>query len=123
MSNTSALVKRPEIRLLLDENLPKGLVAMLIEQYDCAIVKQGLTNGTIARLAAKEKRIIVTQDKHFANIILFPPEMYCGIIRIKIHPPIIKDILKALEDLFVKLKGKDLNKKLVILEKDEFRIR
>ncbi|PIS33889.1 MAG: hypothetical protein COT38_02930 [Candidatus Omnitrophica bacterium CG08_land_8_20_14_0_20_41_16] len=123
MNNISASPKHPEIKLLLDENLPGKLRELLFERYDCLIVRKGMTNGEVAKMAIKERRIIVTQDKHFANIVLFPPEMYCGIIRIKIHPPVIKIILKVLENLFAKVTPKDLDKRLVVLEEETFRLK
>jgi predicted nuclease of predicted toxin-antitoxin system len=119
----SASANSPSIRLLLDENLPKKLVEELSKEYDCLPVNVRMTNGDIGKLAIKEKRIILTQDKHFANITLFPPKEFSGIIRIRIHPPIISSILDSLRKLFHKLNPRDIDKKLVVLEKDDFRIR
>ncbi len=112
------------MRLLADENIPYELVDILRKSgYDISTVPRRAKDSDIALLAKKERRILLTQDKDFANIILYPPEELHGIIRIKFHPPVILDISAALEDLFQKFSQKDFDKRLVILEKDGFRIR
>ena len=40
----------------------------------------GIENGEVAELANKEKRVLITRDMHFCNILKFPPENYNGII-------------------------------------------
>lgn len=112
------------MKLLADENLPDELVDVLRDKgYNISSVIPGTDDPDIARLAKKERRILLTQDKDFSNILWYPPKNFCGIIRIKFHPPIIQDILSALEDLFQRFSQKDLNGKLIILERDGFRIR
>jgi len=58
---------------------------------------------------------------HFADILLFLPKDFFGIVRIKIHPPSANVIIPALKHLLSKVK--DFEKKLIVLEKDAFRIR
>lgn len=112
------------MRLLADENIPDELVDLLRDKgYDITAVPPGSVDPDIALLAKRQRRILLTQDKDFANIIWYPPRSLHGIIRIKFHPPLISKILSALEDLFQNFSQKDLDKKLVILEKDGFRIR
>jgi len=112
------------LRILADENIPDELVDLLRDRgYDVSCVPPGTQDPDIVPLAKRERRLLLTQDKDFANIILYPPKNFHGIIRIKIHPPIISDILDILENLFHKFSQKDLDKKLIVLEKDGFRIR
>lgn len=112
------------MRFVADENIPDELVDVLRDKgHDVSTPVSGTKDPDIALLAKKEGRIILTQDKDFANLIMYPPRNFHGIIRIKIHPPIISDILRTLEDLFQKFSQKDLDKKLIIVERDGFRIR
>lgn len=112
------------MRLLIDENIADELTDMLCGKgHDVLKPSPGTKDEHIAAIAKKERRVILTQDKDFANIIWYPPKSLHGIIRIKFHPPIISDILVALENLFQEFTQKDLDKKLIILEKDGFRTR
>lgn len=112
------------MRLLADENIPDELVDLLRDKgYDVATVPPKSKDADIALIAKRERRILLTQDKDFANIIWYPPETLHGIIRLKFHPPIMADILAALEDLFQRFSPKNLDKRLVVLEKDGLRIR
>jgi hypothetical protein len=56
-------------KFLLDENIPPAIGDFL-----------------------REKGFDV--DKHFADIISYPPGHHHGIIRIRIHPPLIAHILR-----------------------------
>ena len=111
------------MRLLMDENLPHELDRRLRESgMDVLRVHTGTSDQAMASMAKREGRIILTFDKDFSNTFLFPPRKFHGIIRIKIHPPIIEDIINALSSLFRRHSFRDLNKKLVVLERDGFRI-
>ena len=46
----------------------------------------GESDESIISLAQRENRILVTLDKNFGNIIVYPPEKYPGIIVLKVHP-------------------------------------
>lgn len=119
--NISRLVK---MRLLVDENVRQEVIDFLKSSgYDILLVPRGLKDEKIAQIAKEEKRIILTHDQHFADILTYSPEEYSGIIRIKIHPPSAPIIIRLLKDFFQKFAQKDLDKKLVILERDGFRIR
>jgi len=66
---------------------------------------------------------LLTFDKHFSNILLYPPPTHHGIIRIRIHPPLFQDIKRALEHFFAKFDLASMKGTLVILEHDGFRVR
>ena len=112
-----------DIRLIADENIPWELIETLRQKgYEIFVPARWLEDVDIGRLAQKERRIILTQDKDFTNPFIFPPKNFHGIIRIRIHPPIIEDILKSLETLFAAHSSKDIDGKLIILEKTGSRI-
>jgi predicted nuclease of predicted toxin-antitoxin system len=112
------------MRLLIDENVRSDIHVFLKScGHDILSVTPGAQDLEIAQLAKKTKRIIITHDMHFADILMYPPEEYSGIIRIKIHPPNAPTIIAALKDLLSKVTPDKLDKKLVVLEADGFRIR
>ncbi len=112
------------MRFLIDENVRKEVVEFLIkEEHDVKSVPSGYKNGQIASLVKQKKRILLTHDKHFADILMYPPKGFFGIIRIRIHPPTAENIIPSLSKLLKKLSKTNLTGKLIILEKDDFRIR
>ena len=67
--------------------------------------------------------ILLTNDVHFSNILLYNPNDFLGIIRVRIHPPDFGKIKSCLEKLLNKLSSEDIPGKLIILEEEGFRIR
>ena len=123
-ASLSPLPNPPKMKFLVDENVRKEVVGFLkFGDHDILEVTPGSEDKEIAQLAKETNRIILTHDQHFADILTYPPEEYSGIIRIKIHPPSAVAIINALKDLFSKITPDKLDKKLVILEEDGFRMR
>jgi predicted nuclease of predicted toxin-antitoxin system len=116
------------IKFLADENIPPGVNNFLTEKgFNVKAVQElvasGSADSTVIKLAKKEERVLLTFDRHFTNILLYPPHTHSGIIRIRLHPPQLEFILQALDNF---LKSYDLAKMkgtLVILERDGFHIR
>lgn len=106
------------LRLLCDENIPAGVISSLVESgFDVKKVKPKMADQEIAGVAKRERRTLLTFDSDFANIIAYPPNLYWGIVRIKIHPPYVGTIMSALNDLFVTFRSMNqLKGKLIILE-------
>lgn len=114
----------PKMRFLVDENIRKEVAGFLRScGHDVIVSTSGAKDEEIARIAKQTKRIILTHDQHFADILMYPPEEYSGIIRIKIHPPSAPTIINALKDFLPKIGPDKLDKKLVILEEGGFRLR
>lgn len=112
------------MRFLIDENIRKEVVDFLESGgHDVLKVKSGSEDDEIAQIAKETKRIILTHDRHFADMLEYPPEEYSGIIRIRIHPPSASIIISALNDLLHKLTPEQIDGRLVILEGDGFRLR
>lgn len=112
------------MKFLVDENIRKEVKDFLTSLgYDILPAPSGCLDEEIAKIAKEEKRIIITHDIHFSNILEYPPEEFVGIIRIRIHPPSAPAIITALRDLFQKLSPEKMDKKLIILEEDGFRVR
>lgn len=112
------------MKFLIDENIRKEIIEFLIDkEHDIDVVPSGSKNGEVIKLARNKKRILLTHDVHFSNILLYNPKTSFGIIRIRIHPPDIEKIINALDRLLEEIKGANISGKLIILEEDNFRIR
>ena len=112
------------MKLLLDENIGSEVERFLVESgHDVKRTASGSENGEVMHAASIEKRVLLTQDIHFSNILMYPPHRHCGIIRIRIHPPSPDKSISALKRLFDKVAPGEFNKKLYVLEEDDFRVR
>jgi len=113
---------------LVDENVPPKIVEFLRSKnykvkYAGEVGLSGAPDDEVIAYALKEGLAIVSFDKHFANILLYPPSAYSGIIRINIHPPVLKDVIAAFEEFFKKFDVSDIRGALIILERDGFRVK
>jgi predicted nuclease of predicted toxin-antitoxin system len=116
------------IRFLADENVPSAVVRFLKDKgFDLKEVRgagiAGESDDAVIALARKEERVLLTFDRHFANILAYPPSSHHGIIRIRIHPPLIDHILQALDELIKKLDLNTIRGCLIVLEREGFRVR
>ena len=84
---------------------------------------ENLSDSEIFLLAQKERRILVTMDKDFSNILLYPPGEHQGIIVVKLYRLKVIDatrlFLKAMDDI----KPEDIPGNLVIIDRSKTRIR
>ncbi len=111
------------MKILADENIPKKILNLLEEsRLDIKRVSKGANDQSIAELAKSENRVILTFDRDFGNILLFPPEQYSGIIFIRIRPPLIISVFSALSNLFKLVKPEEFNGKLFVLSTHGFRM-
>ena len=111
------------MRFIVDENIPRKVPKALIAKgFDVLIAPRKSEDIEIGKIAQRERRIILSQDKDFTNSVIFPPKNFHGIIRIRIHPPIASDILNALENLFFQCSPEDLEGELILVERDGFRV-
>ena len=114
-------------RFLTDENIPPPVIQYLKSKgFDVRAIREfvppGSPDAIVLGVARQEERILLTFDKHFANIFLYL-QTHAGIIRIRLHPPLMEDILVALENFLGNIDLKEVKGSLVILERDGFRIR
>ena len=91
--------------------------------FNVVSVPQGATDENIARLARRSKRILLTFDADFANILIYPPQEFFGIVRINIQPQFLNTVIEALKNLFVTFNSqRSFRGKLIILEPAGFRV-
>ncbi len=116
------------IKFLLDENVPPPIGGFLREMgFDAVHAKEveilGAADDHIMQLARHEERTLITFDKHFADIVLCPPNTHWGVIRIRIHPPRLEDLTQALAFFLRQFDTTTIRGTLIALERDGFRIR
>ena len=116
------------IRFLIDENVPPAIVELFRGKgFDVKYVREsglsGKADSEVISLARGDGRALVAFDKHFANILLYPLNSHHGIIRIRIHPPLISDIVEAFENLMRNFDLNMISGALIILEREGFRVR
>lgn len=127
MKNISPLPRLKQI-VFNYEKIPFSIVNSLRSlNYEVFDLRErnlySLSDEEILKLAKEKNLVLITFDKHFSNIIKYPPEKFSGIIRIRIHPPLIEDIINALKSLLEKVKIHEMRGKLIGLEKEGYRIR
>ncbi|MGC8491900.1 MAG: DUF5615 family PIN-like protein [Syntrophobacteraceae bacterium] len=116
------------IRLLLDENVSAAIGDFLRSMsFDVIHAKDigmlGSSDEQIMEMARHEERTLVTFDKHFADVVLYPPNSHWGVIRIRINPPVLGDVTKAFAHFLKQFDMSTIRGTLIVLENDGFRIR
>ena len=100
--SSSVLKKKP--KFLLDENVKKELLGFLKQQgLDVVFKPKKLSNGVLAEFSKSEQRILVTNDKHFADPSKFPKEEIFSVVWLRIPQDKPEALLKSFSLL---LKGK-----------------
>jgi len=115
-------------KFLTDENIPSAIIDFLQgKDFDVkdvrGIGKSGASDEEVMELARNEERVLISFDKHFADIINYPLHSHFGIIRIRIHPPLIQSVIDSFERFLKQFDIGSIKGTLVILEKNGFRIR
>ncbi len=112
-----------KLKLLCDENIPHKLVELLIgEGFDVERVPSSLEDKNITKLGHIKNRVILTFDKDFGNILLFPPEEFSGIVLIRIRPPLISTVFSSLLKLFDEVKPSEFRGRLFSLSVSGYRV-
>jgi len=115
-------------KFLADENIPSVIADFLRNKgFDvkevCELETPGASDAEIIELARRENRALVTFDKHFADILLYPPHGHHGVLRLRFHPPLLSEIIRALEHFLQAFDLTTIKGTLIVLERDGFRVR
>lgn len=115
------------LKFKIDENLPEEIVDILIaKNYDAISVRNEKLSGEvdekIASVCLKESRVLVTLDKDFSDIRTYPPDVYPGIIVLRLKYQDKYYILNLFSKLLEKFKVEELQHKLWIVEDTRLRI-
>ena len=109
------------MRFLSDENFRLDVIEFLERQgHDVKKVPKRSSDKSIASLAKKDKRILLTNDSDFSISLRFPPEDYYGILIFRIHPPRFEKFKQALINFLSLYDTSLINGKTFIIEEVNF---
>ena len=116
----SLLELKKKLKFLLDENVKRELLGFLKQQgLDAVFKPKKLSNGTLAEFSRSEHRVLITNDKHFADSSKFPKEKIFGVVWLRISqdkPEVLFNTFsKLLED---KSEPEDFEGFLIELKED-----
>ncbi len=110
------------MRIKLDENIGKR-GEKLLRDGGCdvaTVVSQdlcGTPDSDLAEICKIESRVLITLDKHFANILRFPPQQFAGIVVLRLPEPLtLAAIEEALRRFLVAARNRNLKGRLWIVE-------
>ena len=116
------------MRFKIDENLPAeardvlrqaGFEATTVADEELA----GKPDEDIAAICRREGKAIVTLDLGFADIRIYPPQDYAGLIVLRLLRQDRMTVLKIIERLIPALQTESLEKRLWIVDEKRIRIR
>lgn len=116
------------MRFKIDENLPSEAAALLIrEGYEADTVGEeqlsGATDEVLAERLHQEDRVLVTLDLDFANIRAYPPEIYAGIVVLRLRMQDKPTALAFIRKLILALQLRSPAGELWIVDRDRIRFR
>ena len=116
------------MKFKLDENIGRrGLELMRSAGHDVMTVReqnlQGSDDETLFAVCKDEKRVLVTLDHDFGQVLRFPPATGPGVVIIEIGPSGSNDaLLTRLRDFLTVLDTQDVAGRLWIVEPSRIRI-
>lgn len=84
---------------------------------------ENVSDSDLFQLAQDKKRILITMDKDFSNILLYPPGDHHGIIIVKLYRLKVAEATKIFLDAVNDINPEDIPTNLVIIDKNKTRIR
>jgi hypothetical protein len=117
------------MRFKLDENLPpaasellRGLGHDVMTVYEQGM--QGYNDPTVLEACQKERRVLISLDLDFSNILVYPPERYAGLIVLRLHkPPGPAAVLRLLQRLSPHLESVPVVGRLWMVDEKRIRVR
>ena len=115
------------MKFKIDENLPKEISEILRKNgYQSSSVNEQQINGIqdeeLIDICLKEKKCLITSDLDFANILIYPPDKYYGIVVFRSQKMIKKIQLMLLKNFLELLPTIEIKGRLWIIEIDKARV-
>lgn len=116
------------MRFKLDEYLPGRAAGLLLDagHHVSTVADEGLvghSDVTIAEAAADEDRVLVTLDKDFGDLRLFPPGTHPGMIVMRLSDQSAPLVISVLRSLLEGFELADFVGCLVVVEDTRVRVR
>jgi predicted nuclease of predicted toxin-antitoxin system len=115
-------------RLKVDENLPKE-TAELLKAHGCdavTVLDQGWMRGADTDLwqcIQQERRWLVTADKGFSDVRLYPPGTHAGIILLRVDEEGLESYLRLTAAVVEQLALDEISGAIIIISNRGVRIR
>ncbi len=115
------------MKFKLDENMdPRAKAILEREGHEVVMVQdQGLSGASdaqIAEVARQEGYCFVTLDLDFADVVVFPPHLYSGLIVLRHPKPTTRRLLQLVKQLAYILRTENPQGKLWIVEPNRLRV-
>ena len=116
------------VKFKIDENLPDELSLLLQDSgWNSLTIEEQRLSGEIdprlAEICATEERILVTFDRGFSNIRVYPPSNSPGMIVFRLKSQDKRHVLSVAERLVESLRARELRNELWIVHENRIRIR
>lgn len=109
---------------LADENFPRKAVESLrkkkIDIVSVSEIALGARNGEVARLAVKEKRILLTFDKDFGEWV-YKEGISVGVVLFRLSHFNEQELVRLVSEVLPEIK-ENLHKTFTVIESDRIRI-
>ena len=93
------------MKFLIDECTGNGIAEWLSKQGHDALsilqISPGISDNEVLHLAAMDKRILITMDKDFGDMVFRNKKSHCGIVLLRLEDWRLDSKIKALENLLV----------------------
>ncbi len=83
----------------------------------------GRSDDEVLACAVAESRILITNDMHFSNTLLFPVERHWGVVVLKIRPRTLEQVHDVLLRFLDTVDQEAMEKTLVIIDRNKYRVR
>lgn len=114
------------IKFLTDENIaPQVVEALRKEEFDVFSIFEelrGASDEKIFKLAQEQKRIILTHDKDFGNLIRQIQQLHCGVILLRLRNQRPQNVIQHLIPFLKKIHPEKLKNRLVIFREGQIRM-
>lgn len=100
------------MKVLVDENIGSSVVQYLLSEGHNVIwikeLRPGMSDKEILKLALKTRRIIITYDQDFGELIFLKGERHYGVILIRPRLDTISNHLRILKQFFEKYSAREI---------------
>lgn len=115
------------LKFLTDENVaPRVVEALRKEGFNVLSIYEeklsGISDEKILKLAQKEKRIILTHDKDFGNLVHKPYQTHGGVILLRLRNQSPQNVINHLIPFLKKVKPSKIKNRLVVFQERKIRI-
>lgn len=116
------------MEFIADANIPKDLVSRLkADGFDIVDIRDCLpadaTDDEVYAEALRQKRTIISRDKHFGNILLYPLNEHYGVIVLRTKGLNTEEIIEILLGFLREIGDTNFSGTLYILENKKYRRR